>query len=55
MAKMSEQTLQEFKEKVYEMATIMHENGQPLEEAFEFVFKQAHIRGEWAERNGIIE
>lgn len=52
MKRMSEQTLEEFKEEVFEMVRKLD---MSFEDALEYVFKQAHIRGSWAGGKGIIE
>lgn len=52
MKKMSEQTLEEFREEVFEFVRKLD---MSFEDALEFVFKQAHIRGSWASGKGIIE
>lgn len=56
MKRMSEQTLEEFKKETFEYALRSHlELGLSLEKTLEFVFEQAHVRGEWAGSKGIIE
>lgn len=52
--RMADQALEEFKEEIFEAALRIQES-RSLEEALEYVFKQAHIRGQWAESKGIIE
>ncbi|MYX21976.1 hypothetical protein GTY77_18200 [Streptomyces sp. SID8380] len=52
MKRMSEQTLEEYKEEVFEMVRKLD---MSFEDALEYVFKQAHIRGSWAGSKGIIE
>ncbi|MHB0943301.1 hypothetical protein ACYCSU_16760 [Paenibacillus sp. ALE1] len=54
MKRMSEQTLDEFKKEIFKQAMKLNEI-KSLEETLEYVFKQAHIRGQWAGSNGIIE
>lgn len=54
MKSMSEQTLEEFKKEIFKQAIELY-NIKSLEETLEYVFKQAHIRGQWAGSKGIIE
>ncbi|WP_172964022.1 hypothetical protein [Paenibacillus sp. Cedars] len=52
MKRLFDQTLEEFKKEVFEMVKRLD---MSFEDALEYVFKQAHIRGEWAGSKGIIE
>ncbi|MFH5187132.1 hypothetical protein ACHHV8_36540 [Paenibacillus sp. TAB 01] len=61
MVRMSEQTIEEFKKAVMEMAINGYESDVSfnkegaLERALDYVFRQAHLRGGYAARNNIIE
>ncbi|WP_323480918.1 hypothetical protein [Acinetobacter baumannii] len=62
MSRMSEQTLEEFKEKVMDFAKKYYEidksskgEDYALENALDYVFDQARIRGEWAGHKGLTE
>lgn len=52
---MSELTLEEFKQETIADAISYFEVDGNLQKALEYVFKQALIRGAWAESKGIIE
>ncbi|MGV6935954.1 hypothetical protein ACWA2B_10610 [Paenibacillus sp. CMM36] len=52
---MSEQTLEEFKNEIIKQAIELHGIKSLEETTLDYVFKQAHIRGQWAERKGIID
>lgn len=52
MKRMTEQTLEEYREEVFEFVRRID---MSFEDALEYVFTQAHIRGSWAGNKGIIE
>lgn len=55
--KMTEQTLEEFKKEIFEQAKMYYLDHKTLsiEETLEYVFRQAHVRGQWAASKGIVE
>lgn len=52
LKRIGEYTLEEYRQEVFEFVKRMD---MSFEDALEYVFKQAHIRGSWAGSKGIIE
>lgn len=52
MKGLSDQTLEEYKKEIFET---VRRHDMSFEEALEYVFKQAHLRGSWAGSIGSLE